>query len=349
MTAAQPFNAIDYTFADIPAPGSVIEVRPGILWVRMPLPFALNHINLWLLEDGDGWAIVDTGFGHDETHVYWEQIFSTVLAGKKITRVIVTHYHPDHIGSAAWLCERWHVPLWMTTAEYLTAHAVRDNKGGYEPAAAQALFRAHGLSDAQLKAQDTRGNAYARGVPAIPAAYRRMINGERITIGQHEWRIITAYGHAPEHATLYCDELQVLISGDQVLPRITTNVGVWGNQPDGNPLELFLRSLDFFEHLPHNTLVLPSHDRVFRGLHFRLQQLRDHHAARLDELVDALDKPKCAAELLPVLFKRQLDDHQLMFAIGETVAHLNYLLYENRIVRSRHDDGRYYFQAGVSI
>jgi glyoxylase-like metal-dependent hydrolase (beta-lactamase superfamily II) len=349
MTAAQPFNAIDYTFADtIPAPGQVMEVMPGILWLRMPLPFALNHINLWLLEDGDGWAIVDTGFGHDETKIYWEQIFSSVLAGKKITRVIVTHYHPDHIGSAAWLCERWQVPLWMTTAEYLTAHALRNHSSGYEPANFLALFRAHGLTDAQLKAQDTRGNAYARGVPALPSTYTRMIDNDVLRIGEHDWRIKTAFGHAPEHATLYCEELQVLISGDQVLPRITTNVGVWGNQPEGNPLELFLRSLDFFEPLPHRTLVLPSHDRVFRGLHFRLQQLRDHHAARLNELVEALDQPKCAAELLPVLFKRTLDDHQLMFAIGETVAHLHYLLQQKRITRTHNSDGRYYFAAGVS-
>ncbi len=320
-----------------------MEVTPGVMWLRMPLPFALNHINLWLLQDGDGWAIVDTGFGHDETKKNWEQIFSTVLAGKKITRVLVTHYHPDHIGSAAWLCERWSVPLWITTGEYLTAHAVRDSKGGYEHAANQELFRQHGLSDAQLKAQDTRVNAYARGVPALPATYTRMMDGDKISIGNHMWRIKTTFGHAPEHATLYCDELNVLISGDQVLPRITTNVGVWGNQPDGNPLELFLRSLDFFEPLPQNTLVLPSHDRVFRGLHFRLQQLREHHVARLNELVEALDQPKSAAELLPVLFKRALDDHQLMFAIGETVAHLNYLLNEKRVHRERDAAGLWKF------
>jgi glyoxylase-like metal-dependent hydrolase (beta-lactamase superfamily II) len=340
------YNAIDYTFADtIPAPGKAMEVLPGVFWLRMPLPFALNHINLWLLKDGDGWAIVDTGFGHDETKIYWEQIFSSVLAGQNITRVIVTHYHPDHIGSAAWLCERWNVDLWITMAEYLSAHAIRNNSSGFEPAAAQALFRAHGLTDAQLKAQDTRGNAYARGVPALPATYTRIIDGDVIRIGEHDWRIKTAFGHAPEHATLYCDELKVLISGDQVLPRITTNVGVWGNMPDADPLELFLRSLDFFEPLPPDTLVLPSHDRVFRGLHFRLQQLREHHVARLDELVEALDKPKTAAELLPVLFKRALDDHQLMFAIGETVAHLNYLLQKKRVNRTRNADGKYYFAA----
>jgi glyoxylase-like metal-dependent hydrolase (beta-lactamase superfamily II) len=340
------YNAIDYTFADtLPAPGKVIEVLPGILWLRMPLPFALNHINLWLLKDGDGWAIVDTGFGHDETKIYWEQIFSTVLAGQKITRVIVTHYHPDHIGSAAWLCERWNVELWITMAEYLSAHAISNNSSGYESANAQALFRAHGLSDAQLKAQDTRGNAYAVGVPSLPATYTRIIDGDVIRIGDHDWRIKTAFGHAPEHATLYCAELKVLISGDQVLPRITTNVGVWGNMPDANPLELFLRSLDFFEPLPPDTLVLPSHDRVFRGLHFRLQALREHHAARLDELVHALDKPKTAAELLPVLFKRALDDHQLMFAISETVAHLNYLLDKKRVTRTISADGKYHFAA----
>lgn len=340
------YNAINYPYADtIPAPGEVMEVMPGILWLRMPLPFALNHINLWLLKDGDGWAIVDTGFGHEETKFYWEKIFNTILLRQKITRVIVTHYHPDHIGSAAWLCDRWGVSLWITMAEYLTAHAIRDNTSGYHPNLARTLFRSHGLTDTQLSAQDTRGNAYAHGVPALPPAYTRIIDGDVLRIGEHDWRIKTAFGHAPEHATLYCDELKVLISGDQVLPRITTNVGVWGNMPEANPLELFLRSLDFFEPLPPDTLVLPSHDRVFRGLHFRLQTLRDHHAARLDELVQALDKPKTAADLLPVLFKRALDDHQLMFAISETVAHLNYLLHEKRVVRTRTLDGKYLFTA----
>jgi glyoxylase-like metal-dependent hydrolase (beta-lactamase superfamily II) len=168
-----------------------------------------------------------------------------------------------------------------------------------------------------------------------------------LRIGRRQWRVITAFGHAPEHACLFSadgDGGPVLISGDQVLPRITTNVGVWGNQPEADPLAQFLRSMDKFRPLPQDTLVLPSHGRVFRGLHQRLDELQAHHAQRLAELEAALDTPKTAAEVLPVLFRRPLDHHQLVFAIAEAIAHLHYLWYAGRATRQRDNDGLWVFQ-----
>jgi glyoxylase-like metal-dependent hydrolase (beta-lactamase superfamily II) len=334
---------LTYPFPAPPAPGALLTVAPGVAWLRMPLPFALDHINLWLLDDDDGYTIVDTGYGVERTRDLWEIVFAGLPPGRPVRRVIVTHYHPDHVGCADWLCRRWNVELWMTEAEFLSAHAVREGVAGYGTKVMQNHFRHHGLDEERLKAQETRGNAYLRGVPGMPSTYRRMIDGDTVAVGVHLWRVTTAYGHAPEHVTLRCSELGVLISGDQVLPKITTNIGVWGNQPEGDPLKRFLDSLARFEPLPADTLVLPSHGLPFRGLQVRIEQLRAHHVARLAELAAACHEPRTAAELLPVLFSRALDDHQMMFAMGEIVAHLNYLMYAGRLERARDDQGVYRF------
>lgn len=317
----------------VPGPGEAIAVAEGVRWIRMPLPFALDHINLWLIEDGDGWTVVDTGLGSQATRDLWERHLAHTLGGRPVHRVVVTHYHPDHVGSAAWLAGRTGASVWMTAAEFLSAHAARDDTAGFDRATGMAFFASNGLDVAGLPEAMRTGNGYRRGVPDLPRHYRRMMHGDRLEIGGREWEVITVFGHAPEHAALWCESLGVLISGDQVLPRITSNVGVWGNQPEGDPLRLFLESLERFAHLPGGALVLPSHDRVFYGLHERIVELRDHHAARLDSLLEFCSEPRTAHEALPVLFRRALDDHQLMFAMGESIAHLHYLLHEGRLER----------------
>ncbi|MFM7460811.1 MAG: MBL fold metallo-hydrolase [Burkholderiales bacterium] len=349
-TAAQRSPAIHYPYEIPPPPGEAIKVADGIYWIRMPLPFALNHINLWLLEDhdedGDGWTIVDTGYGVEATRALWEVHFSAIMAGRPVRKIVVTHYHPDHVGCAAWLHDRTSAPVYMTNSEYLSAHAAAQDFAGFDRANSEALFVAHGLARARpdfAAAQKVRSDSYHRGVPTVPTRYRRLMEHDVLKIGHREWRIITAFGHAPEHACLFSADGNILISGDQVLPRITTNVGVWGNQPDANPLAQFLTSMDKFRPLPADTRILPSHDRVFTGLHARLDQLTEHHEQRLAELEAALDTPKTAAEILPVLFRRPLDQHQLVFAIGEAIAHLHYLWYAGRAIRTRDADGIWVF------
>ena len=342
---------ITYPHETPPAPGESILVAPGIHWIRMPLPFALNHINLWLLEDsdenGEGWTIVDTGYGIAATHALWDRHFVEVMDRKPVKRIIVTHYHPDHVGCAAWLHEKTGAPVWMTSSEYLSAHAAAEDFAGFDRENSARLFVAHGLAKARpdfAQAQIARTGAYKRGVPTVPKQYHRMMENDEISIGSRTWKVITAFGHAPEHATLFSAGDNILISGDQVLPRITTNVGVWGNQPEANPLKQFLDSMRKFDALPSDTLVLPSHDRVFTGLHQRLDALREHHAERLAELEAAITEPKTAAEILPVLFRRALDEHQLVFAIGEAIAHLHFLWRAGRATRVLDDDGIYSFQ-----
>jgi glyoxylase-like metal-dependent hydrolase (beta-lactamase superfamily II) len=317
----------------VPQPAEAIEAAPGVWWIRMPLPFALDHINLWLLEDGDGWTLVDTGYGVQATWDLWERHFAGCMGGRPVRNVVVTHYHPDHVGCADWLVKRTGAPFWMTATEYLSAHAAHDDTAGFDRATGMAFFARNGVDLAQLPERMRTGNGYRRGVPEVPRSYRRMMHGDRLAIGGRAWEVITVFGHAPEQATLYCAELNVLVSSDQVLPRITSNVGVWGNQPESNPLAQFLSSLARLGHLPEDVLVLPSHERVFRGLHLRIGELHEHHARRLERLLEGCATPITAFEALPLLFKRKLDDHQMMFAMGEAIAHLHYLHAQGKVTR----------------
>lgn len=336
--------ALVFPLAGVPAPAQLLDAAPGVKWLRMPLPFALDHINLWLLEDGDSWTVVDTGYGTNTTHDLWRSVFRTGLAGRPIGRIVVTHYHPDHLGAAAWLVEQTGAPVHMTREEYATAQRVLERRDGWTVESALAHLTRHGLSREQLRVQETRGNAYRVGVPSIPARIETIADGDRLEIGGRTWRIRVARGHAPEHAMLYCAETGTLISGDQVLPKISTNVSVWANEPDGDPLARFLESLDGLLELPPETRVLPSHGAVFQGMHARIGQLKEHHRERLAVLEAALDEPKTAAEVIPVLFHRKLDDHQLAFAIGESIAHLNHLLRQERVTRFEDDRGRLLFR-----
>ena len=320
-----------------PAWGETAHVAPGIRWLRMPLPFALDHINLWLLADGEALTQVDCGFGDEATRGWWEKHFTTTFAGAPLARVIATHFHPDHFGNAAWLSTRFACPLVTPQAEYLTAHAVAEERAGYGVEPTCELFRSHGLEPAHVAALRARGNQYRRGVPELPLHYLRLVAGDELTIGSCRWRAIPGYGHSPEHAALYCGDLGVLISGDMLLPKISTNVSVWPPEPEGDPLARFLASLDHFSRLPPDTLVLPSHGLPFVGIAARIEQLRSHHAARLGELEAAAGAPVTAAEILPVLFRRPLDAQQRFFAMGEAIAHLNHLWLGGRLRRLETD------------
>ncbi|PKO84609.1 MAG: Zn-dependent hydrolase [Betaproteobacteria bacterium HGW-Betaproteobacteria-11] len=301
----------------------------------MPLPFALDHINLWLLADDDAYTAVDTGYASAAVRAAWTML----LAEHPLRRIIVTHFHPDHLGLAAWLSEETGAPLWMSQGEYLTGKMVHAGIAPYSVTAMVEFFRRHGLDAARAAALEARGNAYRHGVPEIPEGYRQLFAGERLRIGHHEWRTLVGHGHAPEHMSLYCEALGVLVAGDMLLPRISTNIAVPAANPDGDPLRLFLASLDDLRALPADTLVLPSHGRPFRGLHARIAQLEAHHAERCEvALAACAQRPYSAAELIPLLFGRDFSDpHQTMFAMGEAIAHLNFLFHAGKLRRVDHD------------
>jgi glyoxylase-like metal-dependent hydrolase (beta-lactamase superfamily II) len=316
----------------LPPAGGAVDVAPGVRWVRMGLPFALDHINVWLLRDvaddgRAGWAIVDCGVADAATQAAWERVFEHHLDGLPVLRVIVTHMHPDHVGNAHWLTERWGCRLWMSATDWNAARIASRSTTGFGGEPAAAFFGEHGLVDpVALEKVRARAGYYGSMVPAVPGRFRRLQDGQRLRIGAHEWRCIAGFGHAPEHISLHCEALGVLISGDMVLPRISTNVSVVDFEPEADPLAQYLASIAALRALPAGTLVLPSHGRPFRGLHARIGQLERHHDERLAETLAACrEKPCSAADLLPVLFKRALDLHQTTFAMGEAIAHLHAL------------------------
>ncbi|HVO87351.1 MAG TPA: MBL fold metallo-hydrolase [Casimicrobiaceae bacterium] len=341
-------STLDYPWSEPPPAGAAIDVARRLQWVRMPLPFALDHINLWLLHDARGCTLVDTGYGDRTTRAAWDRVFADTLNGTPVTRIVATHYHPDHLGNAAWLAERFDTAVWMTQAEFLTAHAIFDQIAPYRAADTSTLFAAHGMQRASLDALAARGNRYRAGVPTLPERFRRLIAADRVDAGDSEWVVIPGFGHSPEHAALYSSTAGVLISGDMLLPRISTNVAVWPAEAEGDPLQRFLDSLTAFEALPPETLVLPSHGLPFRGIGLRVRQLRAHHEARLAELYEAVaarQRPVSAAEIVPVLFRRELDLQQLFFAMGEAIAHLNHLWHAGRLTQVKEEDGSVRFAA----
>ena len=350
-------HELAYPWPDVPALGTVAELRPGLHWVRMRLPFALDHINLWLLDDeidgARGWTIVDCGIATEETKAAWERIFETVFDGRPLLRLIATHFHPDHLGLAHWLSVggergRWSAPLWMSATEWTIGRLLSQTKGelGEEAGSRTAAhFARHGLADPESLAKVRARGAgyYAKLVPAVPPSYRRIQNGQSIAIGPHGakrvFEVIVGHGHAPEHVSLFCAEDRLLISGDMVLPRISTNVSVFEVEPEGNPLPQYLHSIDRYLQLPEDTLVLPSHGRPFLGLHKRVAQQHAHHQERLDDVLAACARPASAADIVPVLFPRELDLHQMTFALGESLAHLHALWFDGRVERRAGNDG----------
>lgn len=337
---------LSYPFPAIPEAGETIAVAPGVLWLRMPLLLTgLSHINLWLLEDGDGWTIVDTGMNIEPIRQAWEQVFASALGGKPVTRVICTHFHPDHMGQAGWLTERWGVRMWATRREWLFGRMLYLDRQPTVPDFFLEHYRRCGFGGEALDEMRARGYShYSSAVTPIPEQYRRIEDGEEIQIGGRGWRVVVGYGHAPEHACLYCEELNLLISGDQILPKITPHIGVYPAEPDANPLQEYLDSLATFRPLPADVLVLPAHNEPFRGLHVRLDYLQAHHQDRLTVLEELLAEPKRVMSTLKVLYKRRLKPHETFLGVGEAIAHLNCLIERGRVVRETDAAGVWAFR-----
>jgi glyoxylase-like metal-dependent hydrolase (beta-lactamase superfamily II) len=326
-------NELLYPFSDVPEFGTTIEVAKGVRWLRMPLPMALDHINLYLIEDEDGWWIVDTGMKWGKVKDYWQQIFCNELNDKPIKGVLVTHMHPDHIGQAGWLCELFRIPMYITFGEYYNARSFAKFSVDDLTWTTQEYYRAAGFDDEYFVKMKANFQGYAGIVEPIPNAFRRLEEGTVLTIGGNEWRVVIGSGHSPEHACFYCETLGVLLSGDQIIPKITSNVSVMPSEPEANPLQQWFDSLEKFSHFSQDTLVLPAHNTPFKGIQTRVAYLQDHHKDHLLALEEACIEPQSAAQLMSVLFKRKLDASQMSMAIGECIAHLNYLVFENKLER----------------
>ena len=317
-----------------PAPGAAIEVAPGLLWLRLALPYRLDHVNVYLIADDGGWAVLDTGLDDAPTRAAWDGVIGGLLGGRPLTRILVTHYHPDHIGLAGWLCERFGLPLLMSQTEYLVSLTAHLDPGALNAEPYRSFYRSHGLDAETTEQLLTNGHRYLRMVSGLPRTFRRLIAGENLRIGARTFEVITGGGHAPEQVMLYCRAENLILCADQVLARISPNISVQAMDPEGDPLGIYLRSLASLKRsMPADVLVLPGHNLPFVGLHRRIDELAEHHEARCGAIAAACRRaPHTAADLVPVVFGRSIDDpHQMGFAFSEALAHINYMLREERL------------------
>jgi len=331
-----------------PEPGQPFEVAEGVYWLRMPLPIALDHINLWLIKDNDDtWTIVDTGYDAPECKAVWEQVFDSFFRPELVSKIIVTHFHPDHIGLAAWLAHRCDVPILISRGEFEHYHSIihRDadafkkttalfaNEVGFDEKTAAAFSSFFSNSEKQDKARVKREMC------------EFIAQDDEITIGQHQWRVISGNGHSPEHSCLYCAELDVLISGDQAIARISSNISVYPSNPNANPLKDWLNSCEKLRDIiPAPTLVLAAHQEPFTNISHRMQTLIDDHHQDLVRLRTALVEKLNTVEARGVLFNRPLNPIETVLATGETLAHINYLLHEGEVSAELNNDGVAYYQ-----
>ena len=330
---------IEMLYEQPPAGGKVIKVADGLLWGRLPLPFRLNHVNVWFLKENDGWTVVDSGCDTAEIRANWETLLKSALGGKPLVRHVATHGHTDHIGLSGWLVKRFHMPFVSTLVEWLTPQVrVLEGQGGLRPEV-ETHLKSLACGDEMIDRLKRDRHWAGALIYPMPASLQRIRNTEEIVFGGRTWRVITAGGHAAEHASFYCASDNILIAGDQILPRISPMIGVWSEQPDANPLLEYMTSLDRFRALPEDTLVLPSHGLPFMGLHRRIDQLQEHHRERLALLENLMDKPRNGMELATGLFKKAVHEGHARLALAETLAHINYLLADKRASRTTDKKG----------
>jgi glyoxylase-like metal-dependent hydrolase (beta-lactamase superfamily II) len=332
---------IDFPFPAPPEAGRTIEVAPGVLWARLALPFLLDHVNIYFVDDGDGWALIDTGLGDKATKVAWQALLDSVLKGRPLTKIIATHFHPDHVGAAGFLLERFNVPLYMSATEYLQSLNLHLDPGALEAEHYRRFYLDHGLDAVTTQSVVTSGHAYLKLMSGLSPTYYRVVAGDTLRIGGRDFEVLTGGGHSPEQIMLVCRADKLFFSADQVLARISPNISVSVIDPEGDPLGQYLRSLDAIGGgVRSDHLVLPGHNLPFRGLQTRIDALVAHHHARCDQILRACrTAPRSAAELVPFVFTRKLDPHQMGFAFGEVLAHVNYLLRRRSLKPTATTDG----------
>jgi len=340
MTGPKIYNEVTIAFDEIPDPGEMMKIADGVYWIRMPMPFVLDHINIVAIEDGDGWAILDTGLEQPETVKLWRALMAGPLMGRPITKVIITHMHPDHIGMAGWLTRRFDCRLWISRLEYLTCRTLLADTMRQAPQAGISFYTEAGWDKDQIEDYQTKFGNFGKFIHPMPDSFRRISEGDKITIGGREWQVLVGAGHSPEHACLYCPELKIFLSGDQVIPRISSNISVFPTEPDANPMLDWLKSLHHIrDSIPDDVLVVPSHKTCFYGLHHRVEELLAEHHGDFAKLKAALDKPKRAVDVFEYLFSREIGMDLLNMATGEAIADLNYLIAQGEVTRTVDDNG----------
>jgi len=324
-----------------PAFGEWLEVAEGIFWARIALPFRLNHVNVYLIDDGSSWNIVDTGLSNNATQEAWERLLSGRMAGRTISKIIVTHHHPDHVGLATWLADRGGAEVVMSGTEYLLGLTYWLDSDAMKADHYREFYRARGLEAEIAESILDRSARYQSLTSPLPFSFRRLLHGDRLKLNGRTLEVITGGGHAPEQLLLYCRESGVFFAGDQIMLGITPNVSVSPRNPNGDVLSLFLASLRALRSdINEGALVLPGHNLPFIGLSKRVDEIDRHHEARLEDIVQFCARaPRSAADLLQILFRRPIDRSVMGLAFGEACAHVNRLLEQGRIAITIGDDG----------
>lgn len=330
-----------------PVPGEVTKIAEGVYWLRMSLPMkGLDHINLWFLKDKDSWVVIDTGIGSREAKSHWQKVFDDDMGGRPVNRVIVTHLHPDHSGLAGWICRQFGVPLLMTRGEYFLCRLMAGDTGQPAPPASIEFYERAGFNDEQLELYRTRFGGFGKAISKMPHGYHRIQDGNSLDIDGREWKVVVGSGHSPEHACLWCPELKICMTGDQLLPNISSNVSVWPTESESNPLEEWIDSCHKLkEVLPADTLICPAHGIPFHGAHRRLEKLIFHHERALERLYGHCKEPKLATGVYSVLFRREITDGNRLMAVGESIAHLNCLLGRGLMTRRINDTGQFTYKS----
>jgi glyoxylase-like metal-dependent hydrolase (beta-lactamase superfamily II) len=335
-----------FPFDTPPEPGAAVEVAEGILWLRLPLPMALDHVNVYALADADGWTLIDTGMNSRKTRDIWETALAGPLAGKTVARVLLTHHHPDHVGLVGWFQDRG-AELLTTRTAWLYARMLTMDVQDRPSAESLQFYQRAGTSPEMLaKRANERPFNFADMVAPMPLGFTRVEEGETLTLGGRRWRVRLGQGHAPDHITLWSEVDELVIGGDQLLPGISPNIGVYPTEPEADPLTEWLEATTrFVPHAREDQLVLPGHKLPFTGLPFRLQQMAENHHQALERLLGHLHEPQTAAGCFPALYKRPIGEGEYGLALVEAVAHLNCLLRRGQVCRSLRADGAWLWQA----
>lgn len=338
---------IEYPWPDPPAEGEAIEVANGILWIRLPLPLALDHVNVYALDDGDSWTIVDTGMSSERSLSIWGKLLEGPLGGKPVRRVIVTHHHPDHVGLAGWFQTEFGAELWTTRTAWLFSRMLLLDEQSEPTRETLEFYRSAGMKEEIFEARKAeRPFNFADVVHPMPLGYKRLKQGDSLRAAGREWDVHIGNGHAPEHLTLWSRDDNLVISGDQILPSISSNLGVHASEPDADPVAEWHESCERLKELAQSgQLVLGGHKLPFKGLKHRLKQLIDNHHGALDRLFKYLETPHTAAECFTPLFKRKIGASEYGLALAEAIAHLNHLYHLGAISRTRRpEDGAWLWQ-----
>jgi glyoxylase-like metal-dependent hydrolase (beta-lactamase superfamily II) len=343
---SKKFTPIRYPFETPPEAGETVEVAEGVLWIRLPLPMKLDHVNCYALDDGDSWTIVDTGFNTKRSIAIWEKILGGPLSGKTVGRVIVTHHHPDHVGLAGWFQKKHGAELVTTRTAWLFARMLTLDDQPRPTDEALAHWRSAGMADDIYRQRAfERPFNFSDIVYPMPLGFKRIKEGDQIKIGGRDWDVRIGNGHAPEHATFWSRDCSLVLAGDQILSTISSNLGVYATEPDADPVGDWLEACErLAQYAREDHLVLGGHKLPFTGLPVRMRQLIDNHHGALKRLLVFLDEPKTAAECFPPMFKRSIGEGEYGLALVEALAHMNHLYQQGDITRTRRDDGAWLWQ-----